>query len=199
MPTRLGTAIVLACFGFKPRAVSIMKCLSRSTSKYVQENEAILDQFWVSIVPLIFSDDYLGCRPGPGIKWLRGVGIEKNFPSLETSHVLADYRLKTIKLSLGATSASIRLVMSDGTASPLLCGECEPDVQYVIPAAKRVATVRCFAITYIHPRRFIRRVVLLDSMDVAICTFGDVTNKDELLGDCIVPVNETLIGLRIVS
>ena len=63
IPTRLGTAIVLAYFDYKYKVMPLMKRLNRSTAKYLDGHEQILDQFWVSMVPVKFSDDYIGNRP----------------------------------------------------------------------------------------------------------------------------------------
>jgi len=60
MPTRLGTAIVLAYFDHKYRGMTLMKRLNRSTAKYLQANEHHLDQFWSPGLPVKFSADFIG-------------------------------------------------------------------------------------------------------------------------------------------
>jgi len=65
------------------------------------------------MVPLKFSDEYIGERPHHKLEFSdsyydeesdsdpdRHNETEETFPSLETSHVLPDYRLKTIAISL---------------------------------------------------------------------------------------------------
>jgi len=64
MPTRLGTAIVLAFFDYKRGSTTLLKRLNRGTTNYLQEHEHMLDQFWVSMVPVKFSDQYIGNKPG---------------------------------------------------------------------------------------------------------------------------------------
>ena len=54
-----------------------MKCLSKGSAKYAQDNEHMLDQFWVIGKPVRFSKDYLGLRPGPKLE-------EFVFPPLQT-------------------------------------------------------------------------------------------------------------------
>jgi len=72
------------------------------------------------MLPVKFSGNYIGNKPGD--KFGDTVGVEYNFPTLDTRHVLADYRLETIGFEYTRCLASISLFMSDGTQSPALGG-----------------------------------------------------------------------------
>jgi len=60
IPSRLGTAFVFQYLGYKHRVMALMKRLSKGSSKYVVDNEHMLDQFWVIGKRVKFSDKYLG-------------------------------------------------------------------------------------------------------------------------------------------
>ena len=87
MPTRLGTAIVLAYYDYKQGALTLMQRLSRGSAKHLKDNETILDEFWLDTVPLKFNDYYIGNQPGRSYIATRYFGEEFSFPSRDTKRV----------------------------------------------------------------------------------------------------------------
>ena len=65
IPSRLGIAVFVKFIGYKYQVMALMKCLSKGSAKYAQDNEHMLDQFWIIGKPVRFSKDYLGVQPTP--------------------------------------------------------------------------------------------------------------------------------------
>ena len=145
MPTRLGTAIVLASLDYNYRVINLMRRLNRGTAKYVRENEHMLDQFWVIMLPVKFSDTYIGNGPG-AIHNGKLIKNEESFPTLDTKHVPPNYRLESIEWEHNQTAYvhSLRLTMSDGTYSRRLARGSHFDKGFEVPADARIAKVKCF-------------------------------------------------------
>ena len=63
IPSRLGTAVLIQYIGYKHKVMALMKCLSKGSAQYVQDNEDMLGQFWVVGKRIKFSEDWLGEEP----------------------------------------------------------------------------------------------------------------------------------------
>ena len=62
IPSRLGTAVLIQYIDSKHRVMALMHRLSKGSSKYVADNEDMLDQFWVIGLTVKFSEDWLGAK-----------------------------------------------------------------------------------------------------------------------------------------
>jgi len=72
IPSRLGTAVFVQYLGLKHRVLPLMRRLSKTSAQYAEDNEHMLDKFWLIGMPVKFSKGWLGRRPSeaPGSKKL---------------------------------------------------------------------------------------------------------------------------------
>ena len=106
LPSRLATAQVLSYVSYKHLVVRLMRLLCKEAAKYVQQNEAILDSFWVDELSVNFNGVYFGLTPD---EWSDKYTII-DIPSKKI--VSSHYRLD--KIEMIQFVYDLRLTMSDG-------------------------------------------------------------------------------------